>query len=75
MTQKSKEQLKPDRKLYFYSGHDTTLMSVIRALNITSQTTNKPDFAASLTFELHASTNVKDRFEVRVNILYNFIAI
>ncbi|XP_055306002.1 lysosomal acid phosphatase-like isoform X2 [Sitodiplosis mosellana] len=66
MTLKSDNQLKPDRKLFIYSGHDTTLINVMRALNITSQTTNKPDFASSLHFEMHHNPNDKDEFEVKI---------
>lgn len=66
MTLKSNNQLKPNRRLFIYSGHDTTLINVLRALNITSQTTNKPDFASSLNFEMHHSRNIPDDFEVKV---------
>lgn len=71
MIQKSKGKLNSNRKFFFYSGHDTTLMSVMRALNITPKTTSKPDFAASLTIELHANRHTNDNFEVRVSFLYN----
>lgn len=68
MTLKSNKQLQPDRRLFIYSGHDTTLINVMRALNITSQTTNKPDFASSLHFEMHHNRNIKHDFEVKVDM-------
>lgn len=66
MIQKQHNQLKPNRKLFIYSGHDTTLVYVMRALNITSQTTQKPDFASSIHFELHQNAQMQDDFEVKV---------
>lgn len=53
MIRTKSNQLKTARKLFIYSGHDVTLVNVMRALNISSQTSNKPDFASALHFELH----------------------
>lgn len=53
MIQLKNKQLKPARKLFIYSGHDVTLVNVMRALDIISQTSSKPDFASALHFELH----------------------
>lgn len=59
-------QLDPGRKLFIYSGHDVTLVNVMRALNISSQTTNKPEFASALHFELHHNPTIDDNSEVKV---------
>lgn len=58
----------PNRSIYVYSGHDATLMSVMRLLNLTNQTTRKPDYGATLAFELHCPTHDDcNQFEVRVS--------
>lgn len=58
----------PNRSIYIYSGHDATLMSVMRLLNLNSQTARKPHYGATLAFELHCSTNGDcGQFEVRVS--------
>lgn len=36
-----------------YSAHDSTLVNVMRALNVDDQTTTIPDYGATLAFELH----------------------
>lgn len=66
MLQKKAGELKPDRNLLIYSGHDVTLVNVMRALDIISQTARKPDFAATLTFELHENSSLDDDLEVKV---------
>lgn len=65
MIRTKNNQLKPARKLFIYSGHDVTLVNVMRALNISSQTSNKPDFASALHFELHHNP-IDDDPEVKV---------
>lgn len=47
----------PNRSIYIYSGHDATLMSVMRLLNLNNQTAAKPHYGATLAFELHCSTD------------------
>lgn len=66
-----KAQLDPARRLFIYSGHDVTLVNVMRALNISSQTSNKPDFASALHFELHHNPIDNDS-EVKVIQPLNF---
>lgn len=58
-----------DRRIAIYSGHDVTLASLIRGLNVVDQTTRKPDYGAVLGIELHQSYNDQDDFEVKVNKL------
>lgn len=67
MIQIKSNQLQPARRLYLYSGHDVTLVNVMRALNITSQTSNKPDFTSAMHFELHRNPTFDNDFEVRVS--------
>lgn len=54
------------RTIAVYSGHDVTLVSLMRALDVIEQTSRKPDFAATLSFELHQGYNDHDDFEVKV---------
>lgn len=62
----------PNKSIYIYSGHDATLMSVMRLLNLTNQTTRKPDYGATLAFELHCPTDDDcSQFEVRVSFYAN----
>lgn len=60
------------RKLYLYSGHDVTLVNVMRALDIIAQTTKKPDYSSALHFELHRNPNMANDFEVKVNKMLFF---
>lgn len=66
MIQIKNKQLKPERKLFIYSGHDVTLVNVMRALDIISQTSKKPDFAAALHFEMHRNPSFDDDSEIKV---------
>lgn len=56
----------PSRNLYIYSGHDVTLVNVMRALNISAQTADKPDFGATIYFELHENQS-SGPLEVKVS--------
>lgn len=56
----------PSRKLYIYSGHDVTLVNVMRALNIIEQTSTKPDYSSALHFELHRNPNIETDLVVKV---------
>lgn len=69
MVLKRAKELNPDRKIFIYSGHDETIINAVRAMDITSQTTNKPDFISSLYFELHKNPNLVDDLEVKVTSL------
>lgn len=55
-----------DRSIAIYSGHDVTLISLMRALNVTDQTSRKPDYGAALGIELHQGYNEQDDFEIKV---------
>lgn len=58
----------PNRSLYIYSAHDSTLLSIIRLLNLTDQTTGIPSYGATLAFELHCAENDNcGQMEVRVS--------
>lgn len=55
-------------KLLLYSGHDSTILSVMRALDFKGFL--MPDFGASLIFELH---KLNDKYHVKVsNIIIIF---
>lgn len=72
MVRKRNGELKPPRKLYIYSGHDVTLVNVMRALDIIPQTSIKPDYASALHFELHRNPELESDMEVKVNDALNF---
>lgn len=57
-----RSDLKNKRKLFLYSGHDVTIVHVLRTLGVEGFL--KPYFAASLIFELHSNTS--GNYTVRV---------
>lgn len=65
MENKQRGSLKPDHKLVLYSAHDITIVNVWRALGFTDLI--KPDYGASLVFELH-TTRSGTSYEVKVGI-------
>ena len=65
MAKKVVRTLNPNRKIFLYSGHDITLVSVLRALGFEERF--KPDPGASLIVELHRPN---DGGEHLVEILY-----
>lgn len=65
MENKRRGSLKPDRKMVLYSAHDITIVNVWRALGFTDLI--KPDYGASLVFELH-TTRSGTSYEVKVGI-------
>lgn len=54
------------RNILIYSAHDITLSSVVRALDIVNQTSDKPDYGATLAFELHHDPNVISKHFIKV---------
>lgn len=60
-----------ERTISIYSGHDVTLVSVMNAMHILNQTTNKPDFSAALAIELHHSLDHIDDMDVKVYYYFN----
>lgn len=57
------------RTVHIYSGHDFTLVSVMRLLDLTNQTTGVPEYGATLAFELHDSIeDGLNQLELRVSI-------
>lgn len=59
-----------DRSIALYSGHDITLISLLRALNLTEQTSSKPDYGAALGIELHQGNNDQNDHEVKVSFAF-----
>lgn len=66
MLKKKNNLLSPDRSIYIYSGHDVTLINLMRALGIEHQTSQKPEYAATLVVEMHHSIIFDDDFEIKV---------
>lgn len=66
MADKALRVLRPDRKLFLYSGHDLTLVSVLRTLGAPGLL--KPDPAAALFIELHRALDGSQHFiEVHIS--------
>ncbi|XP_055589870.1 prostatic acid phosphatase-like [Uranotaenia lowii] len=66
MKSKQAKTLNPDRSLFFYSGHDLTQVSLLDSMGMLSQTTDRPDFASAVVFELHENKLLTDGLEVRI---------
>lgn len=67
MAKKRTNLLNPNRSIFVYSAHDVTLSNVMRAIGITSETSEKPDYASALVFELHHSVIYENDYEVKVS--------
>lgn len=72
MSQKRMNSL-PSKSLFVYIAHDVTLSNVMRALGVTSETSEKPDYASALVFELHHSVLYENDLEVQVRELCNCV--
>ncbi|XP_031618760.1 lysosomal acid phosphatase isoform X2 [Contarinia nasturtii] len=59
------------RNIFIYSGHDVTLVNTMRALDVISQTTKKPDYTSSLHFELHQNPTLDNDLEVKIFFGFN----
>lgn len=66
MESKANKTLKPNRNLFFYSGHDVTLVNVMNSMGILNQTSSLPDFASALVFELHEYGSEPKQYAVKV---------
>uniref|UniRef100_U5EQ46 Putative lysosomal & prostatic acid phosphatase n=1 Tax=Corethrella appendiculata TaxID=1370023 RepID=U5EQ46_9DIPT len=71
MLKKRSQILLPERSIFIYSGHDVTLVNLMRALNVIDQASRKPDFSSAIVFELHHSITYDDDFEVKIVYYYN----
>lgn len=58
MSSKILGKLVPDRKMYLYSGHDVTLISFLRALDLDKF--EKPGYGAVILLEVTQETNNED---------------
>lgn len=57
------------RLVYIYSGHDLTLLSIMRLLKLENQTATIPEYGATLAFELHCESEDEcSRMEFRVSV-------
>lgn len=54
--QMKQSRASPNRSISIFCAYDTTLGSVMRALNIIDQTSQSPDYGATLSIELHCAT-------------------
>lgn len=61
--EKSEGHIK-DKKLFLYSGHDLSIINVLRALDINDFI--HPDFGASIIFELH---QLQKKYYVKVSTI------
>ncbi|XP_046475275.1 prostatic acid phosphatase-like isoform X2 [Neodiprion pinetum] len=58
-----------DRKMYLYSAHDLTLVTILRTMGFTEEST-RPEYGAALIFELYTTAGGQDH-EVRISYLNN----
>lgn len=54
LEKKSRGKLTPDRKLWIYSAHDTTVAAVLMALNLYNSA--PPPYTAAIIFELRKNS-------------------
>lgn len=58
------EETRTDSKRsYFYSAHDITIVNVLRTMGFTNELF-KPDYGATLIFELHLTNNADQEVKV-----------
>lgn len=67
MVKKAQRTLQPDRKLWVYSAHDSTIASMLMTLNLFEH--HCPPYAAMILMELR--TNLQNQYFVTVRILLN----
>lgn len=65
MLSKSKNNLKPNRKMWMYSAHDGTLINVLMSLKMFDM--QYPPYAAMLAIELRK--NLKEQYFVTVRMI------
>lgn len=61
MVDKRENNLKPDYDLMIYSSHDLTIVSLWKTMGF--EELLKPDYGATIVFELH---NIENEYEIRV---------
>lgn len=66
--QKAKGTLLPDRKIFIYSGHDLTIVSLLRTMGFDNYA--NPGFGAILLIELYCSN--EHGHAVKVRLYYSF---
>ncbi|XP_076638710.1 lysosomal acid phosphatase-like [Colletes latitarsis] len=58
------------RRAYLYSAHDITLVNVLRTMGFTSEYV-KPDYGATLVFQLHAIPGTAEDAEIKLMYINN----
>lgn len=71
MVKKRNGLLSPNRRIFIYSGHDVTLVNLMNAIGILDDTSRKPDYGATLVFELHHSYLYRDDMEIKLFYYFN----
>lgn len=66
MDKKRRRELVPNRKLFLFSGHDITIVTIMRTLGF--EKLLKPGFGASLTLELQKANANDYIVQVRENL-------
>lgn len=65
------------RPTYLYSVHDITLVNLLRTMGFTSEHL-KPEYGATLVFEVHAIDDIAEDVEVKVSFseyIYRMISL
>lgn len=71
MKLKQNGTMKPDIKLWIYSGHDSNIAALLNSLNVYNK--KLPPYASSVIFELRKKKNDNNNFVVTVSYYYIFI--
>nr|AYV99628.1 venom polypeptide [Dolopus genitalis] len=66
MVSKQAKTLSPERKMFLYASHDSTIIGILNALDILDQAARLPDYAAMLVFELHTNKALENDLEVKI---------
>lgn len=56
-----------DENIFLYSAHDLTLAALMARLGIVDQTSDVPDYLATLAVELHDNEDLVDDLEIQVD--------
>ncbi|XP_055589845.1 lysosomal acid phosphatase-like [Uranotaenia lowii] len=66
MKSKQAKTLSPDRSVFIYSGHDSTQVSLLDSMGMLDQTTDLPEYASTVAFELLENTGLPRELEIRM---------
>ncbi|XP_055603908.1 lysosomal acid phosphatase-like [Uranotaenia lowii] len=72
MKAKKSKTMSPDRSIFIYSGHDLTQVALMDSMGMLDQTTDRPEYASTVAFELHENSYLPGDLEVRMVYFKNW---